>query len=92
MKAKTENLTSWQMAEIEPRLIDLFLDVQKASFVNWKAAFCANAVWYKKFKPRLERLVGFEAANKKLRTMQAYDCAYEKLYSALPECRNCNCL
>jgi hypothetical protein len=38
------------------------------------------------------RLVGFEADNPVLRTMGAYDAAYDKLYGALPDCRNCICM
>lgn len=56
--------------------------------------FCANDTWYKKYKPLILRRVGWHAPNYApgiLRTERAYDIVYQKLYDALPNCRNCSC-
>jgi hypothetical protein len=54
--------------------------------------FCANSVWYgydgnRGFKERLLHLVGFYAkgCDPRLKTAEAYDVAYEKLYYDLPD-------
>jgi hypothetical protein len=45
-----------------------------------------------RIKARAIRLVGFQARNPDLRSMDAYTTALENLYAALPDCRNCPCL
>ncbi len=81
----------WEkMVEIEPALGRLYEDVCS---VECDEKFCANAVWYGYgghlgFKPRLMRLVGWDAKNPKLMTEEAYDVAYDKLYNALPDCQH----
>lgn len=57
--------------------------------------FCANDVWFDRFKPRLLRLVGWEApatAPEWMTTNTAYEIAYSTIYNELPECRQCACL
>jgi hypothetical protein len=46
------------------------------------------------FKDELVLLVGWEAQSRdpRIRTMEAYDAAYDKLYTVLPHCRNCICI
>jgi hypothetical protein len=41
--------------------------------------------------PRIE-LVGWHATNPELQSDKAYDTAYQTIYAALPNCRNCGCL
>lgn len=76
--------------EIEPMLGEL---QQRARDVKDEGGshFCANTVWYSEFKPTLVSLAGFEAKNRRLRSMPIYDLAYSKVYNELPACRNCTC-
>lgn len=57
--------------------------------------FCANDVWFEQFKPRLLRLVGFEALPSHPDWMYghvAYEIAYRAIYDALPDCQACICM
>lgn len=58
--------------------------------------FCANDVWYEHFKPRLLRLVGFEAlpaySADWMYGSKAYEVAYRTIYNELPDCRMCICI
>src|SRR5262249_3031935 len=87
---------TWQYRiKIEPGLALLHEHVRSIKDSGGHS-FCANAVWYgygghQSLKEWMMRLVGFEAQNPRLRTMRAYDLAYETLYRALPDCRNCLC-
>jgi hypothetical protein len=92
-------LTWRDLTKAEPRLERLYADVRQIKDDKSKPAFCANFVWYgygkyrgHSLKERMYYLVGFMAANPELRTMDAYDIAYRKLYDALPDCRNCGCI
>lgn len=90
-----KQLTWKEVVTAEPRLANLYADVCAVRDVGGNS-FCANAAWYGYrgygFKERMFNLVGFYAANPDLRTMEAYDLAYDKLYRALPNCRNCACM
>jgi hypothetical protein len=93
---KAKPLTWAQMVEIEPRLAALLAEIRKIKDDKSKPGFCANLRWYGSYdrsslKGRFFRLAGFYAAKEELRTMEAYDLGYDKLYSALPDCRNCPC-
>jgi hypothetical protein len=89
---------TWRMlVKIEPELARLYDDVRAVRDPGgiW---FCANNRWYGDasgggFKSRLVRLVGFDAQSRdpRMRTMEAYDVAYDKIYAALPPCRDCLC-
>ena len=83
-------LTWEQLTAVEPRLLDLH---NEAKVVDGSDEhFCANRVWYDRFKPRLLRLVGWECDNPKINTERAWDVAYETIYGVLPPCRECSCL
>jgi len=77
----------------EPRLVDL---QREAKAVNGDAPhFCANAVWYGPggLRERVIALVGEDRRpDPLLGTSAAYDVAYHRVYTALPNCRNCGCL
>ena len=75
------------MVAIEPKLLTLF---EKASSYKAKENFCTNKIWYGPdgLRQKLSRLVGFGACKRQLRTSQAYDLAYTKIYNALPDCRH----
>jgi len=85
-----------QLVEIEPALIPLY-ESALAYHDSVDEFFCANDVWYGTTTPGglkgwLERLVGWDARNKNLRTEEAYDLAYDVIYDALPNCQKCGCL
>jgi hypothetical protein len=93
-------IVTWHnLIKIEPRLKQLYSEVQAIKDDHTTRAFCANDVWYgyngnPGFKEPMSRLVGFNAASTdpRIRTMKAYNTAYDKLYQALPDCRNCCCM
>lgn len=89
----------WEkLCEQEPRLVGLYNELLAIEDDKRKRSYCANQIWYGAngwgYKQRLCNLVGWGAkgADKFLRSSTAYDVAYRKLYSALPDCRNCNCM
>ena len=86
-------MTFAQLVRLEPRLKTLEADIRRVRDDRRKRAFCANHVWYGPdgFKGRLLQLVGWHAANERLRSPEVYDLAYEHLYNLLPDCRNCLC-
>jgi hypothetical protein len=95
-----------RLVRVEPRLEQLRQEAAAVQYDSLtKPYFCANEVWYgygphepregepRGFKGRLTRLVGFKAtptADPVLRTMVAYDLAYDVVYHELPDCRDCN--
>lgn len=94
-------LTWDSLVAMEPRLQTL-LDEAKSVRPDG-ATFCANAIWYgygghQGFKPRLSKLVGWERCPPcsttvaPLASEKAYDIAYETIYEALPDCRDCGCM
>jgi hypothetical protein len=94
-----QDLTWKELAKLEPRLKKLLKEARAVKDPGGEA-FCANAVWYgygrysgNGFKERMNRLAGFyaESDNKRLKTMEAHGLVYDKLYSALPNCRKCLC-
>ncbi|KUK63674.1 MAG: hypothetical protein XD84_1969, partial [Desulfotomaculum sp. 46_80] len=77
-------MTFNEMTKTEPRLKQLY---NKARMVDGSGKhFCANYTWYELFKPQLLDMVGTGAARAELRTVEAYNCAYRRIYEALPDC------
>jgi len=82
---------NWKrMVELEPRLAKLEMAIRG---VTSDDGFCANSLWYGYngnndggFRTQMSRLVGWAAECSALRTMAAYDTAYEYLYALLPDC------
>lgn len=73
-----------QLIELEPRLLDLY---NKAKACKQTEGFCANRVWYGGLKKDLCGLVGWNCKSPSiLNTEAAYEIAYDKVYSALPDC------
>jgi hypothetical protein len=70
----------------EPMLGHLYEAVDEVD--GSSSDFCANRIWYDRFKPLLVRLVGYEARLDELRSEAAYDLAYETLYERLPACQH----
>jgi hypothetical protein len=90
-----QRLTFAELARLEPALSQLLAKV-RAERAKAKADvhYCANDNWYRFFKPRLCRLVGWERPDKHrvLSSTEAYDVAYDALYEFMPFCRACGCL
>jgi len=96
-----QNKITWnELVEFEPRLLDLAkeaLAYKKAS--RGKKYVCANDRWYgygkwrdRGIKMDLIYLVGWYAQKPELKTMRAYDTAYQHIYHLLPDCLNCACI
>jgi hypothetical protein len=91
-----------ELVKLEPRLGEL-LARAKAIVDDGGESFCANHRWVGcgngpacekcrgGLKDELVMLVGWEASNPELESSEAYDVAYDKVYKALPDCRNCGC-
>jgi hypothetical protein len=79
-------VTFEQLVKIEPRLKDLQSQAEQIDGSN--PDFCANEVWYRALKPILLNLVGWEAAHPLLKSKEAYDCAYQRIYERLPNCKH----
>jgi hypothetical protein len=92
-RQNTRPATFADLAAIEPLLAELAAEARRIEADS--PDFCANKVWYDRFKPALERLVGYQARRSELRTERAYDIAYQAIYDRLPDCRhkpNASCL
>lgn len=88
-------ITWEELVRQEPVLNDLLNEVLEIKDLGGEY-FCANEIWRdKKFKKRLSSIVGWEAPSKFpefMKSEDAYDVVYNKLYKSLPDCRNCSCL
>jgi hypothetical protein len=83
---------NWQeIIEREPRLNELLKKAEEIKDDGSGEYFCANEIWYRDFKPQLNKLVGYFTENTVLNTSECYDIAYQKIYNVLPGCRNCGC-
>lgn len=95
-----ENRVWNELVKIEPRLLDLAdeaMAYKKAS--HGKKYVCANDRWYgygewkgRGIKERLIYLVGWLSCRPELKTMEAYDVAYQHIYNLLPACQDCACM
>jgi hypothetical protein len=56
-----------QLARIEPRLRALYTEIAAIRDDPEKPSFCANAVWYDRYKPQVVFLVGFDAGQEQVR-------------------------
>jgi hypothetical protein len=100
-KEKQERkIPTWgELVKIEPRLLALATEASAYKKDSpGKEYVCANDRWYgygewkdRGIKARLLYLVGWDAWNPALRSMEAYDLAYSYIYNLLPDCRNCAC-
>lgn len=86
------NLPWPELVALEPQLADLLREAEAVRDLGGRY-FCANRIWYAAFKPRLQQLVGWcsDHHDPRLRTSCSYATAYETIYHALPDCRNCSC-
>jgi hypothetical protein len=91
-------VTFEELARMEPVLRALLKEA-RAYRRKRGPSFCANGVWYAPggLKQRLSGLVGWGRKwrlppGHLLGTEEAYDVAYDTIYAALPDCRDCACL
>ena len=82
-------LTFEQLCQMEPRILGLVSEIRN---LNSSPRFCANRTWYRDFEDRFNRLVGWHSWNPQLRTEEAYNTAFRRLYALMPGCRDCTCL
>lgn len=94
LEASTVPITWALLVLLEPGLGTLLTDVQAIKDDHVSESFCANRHWYRHFKPRLLKLVGYERPDVHpiLSSPVAYEIAYDQLLDPLPPCRNCACL
>lgn len=97
----SKKLTWGKLTKLEPELIMLETMIKREAPTRddeGERYFCANNVWYEKYKPILLRLIGKYREDKLkyndpyLKTSNAYDTAYTHLYNLLPDCCNCSCI
>jgi len=89
---KEKELTFEEIMTIEPKLRSLY---EEAKHHPMRKGYCPTMTWYREYKPRLVRLVGWSAKKEELRSHTAYDTAYEAISEALPVkcpsgCRGCD--
>ena len=77
-------LTFVDLVKIEPRLGWLKDEARNYKYTTNESA---TSVWYREFKPRMEKLCGMYAVQSEgiIRSSAAYDIAYQEILSALPE-------
>jgi len=107
MKLVQQVTLTWDdLIVLEPFLGQLLAEIEAVHDDPTERYFCANELWYGYnrfrgcgFKQSLSLCVGRHRDNHELGfappelcTSTAYDVAYEKLYNALPDCRNCLCM
>ena len=78
-----------RLVDEAPELGRLYTEAASLADPGDTRYFCANRVWYGRFRSQVVEQVGFRAWNPKLRTTSAYDLGYQTIYNALPDCRNC---
>lgn len=84
------DMTWDEMVKIEPTLQSLYERAKKTDGSG--KHFCANGIFYDEYKPLITSLVGFDARDEQLGTVECYDRAYQKIWSALPPCKDCLCM
>lgn len=91
--ATTAEVLTWEMiCELEPGMEQLYQQAESIRDDERRPRFCANKIWYRHFKPLVVWRVGRQASIPALKSSLAYDIACDKIYNALPNCRNCSCL
>ena len=61
-----------EILEKEPLLLDIFNEAKAVKGTYWER----NKYWYKKLKPKMIELVGFQSENKDLTSCEIYDTVY----------------
>jgi len=72
-------------------MLSLYQQARMVKDDKRKKRFCANNIWDNRFKPYIVNHVGWHSSIPDLKSSLAYDITYQKIYNALPNCRNCFC-
>ena len=90
IRSKTKREAFESLCQVEPRLRQLATLIGEINDPGTTPFFCANEVWYRVWKPKVCRLVGWDRITgpDSLKSEEAYDVAYETLYDLLPPCRH----
>lgn len=92
MPTTPKTLTWKRICELCPLMLRLFEQARAVKDDKRKRRFCANDIWYNQFKPYMVNHVGWHSSIPELQSSLAYNITYEKIYEALPDCRNCFCV
>ena len=91
-------MTFEQVCEIEPKVRKLLEVAQKVIDDQTQPVFCARDVWFSycrytgdSLRVRLDRLVGYHAANRQLNKPDLYEMCEASIIAAMPPCRGCKC-
>jgi hypothetical protein len=80
------DITWERICELEPCLLDLFNEAVKVRRNRRGTRYNIDNIWYDSFKPRMSDLVGMGAVGEGIiKSSEAYDIAYFKIYNALRE-------
>lgn len=94
-----KKMTFADLVKREPRLAELEAEIKLHARRNRRTRnYCANHHWYgyddvappgkRGFRGKVYMLAGWGAALPELRSVEAYDMAYDYLYALLPDCRH----
>lgn len=81
-----------RLCQQEPRLGALFVAAHQEAEASEN--YCNHEAWYGDIKPRLVKIVGWDAdqGHPELQTAEAYELAYHTILDSLPDCRGrCGC-
>lgn len=82
MEVVRDKLTWEELTKLVPGLLCLYEEAKEYRRVK---GYRATTVWYREFKPRMERLVGMYTDSQGIiGTSAAYDLAYKTILNALP--------
>jgi hypothetical protein len=90
--SSVQNITWKRICQIDPTMLNLYREAKTIKDNKRKKRFCANEIWESRFKPFIVNHVGWHSAMPELQSSLAYNIAYQTIYGALPNCRNCFCV
>lgn len=89
-----KNDSMWDTLIAEQPQLSLLLGIAE-SYSKRSRNFCANRIFQRLLKPFIYKMVGWGApkeSSELMRSSEAYMIASNKIFSALPNCKNCGCL
>lgn len=92
MPTKAPSITWERICRLNPLMRNLYEEAKSIKDDKRKKRFCANVIWENQLKPYMVNHVGWNSPIPELRSSLVYNITYEKIYNALPNCRNCFCV
>jgi len=89
--AKPPSIDWKRICQLSPQMLYLYQEAKSIKDDKRKKRFCANDIWYNRLKPFMANHVGWSSPIPELRSSQAYSITCDRIYEALPNCRNCFC-